>query len=228
MKIFKIVLTVILSALLVASIVLNIILFKSSYASLLIRYDKDMFYSLADNATKSLYPTSFLQSKNNGVEFFIDFDDSNNSTIYYFYVDEESKLSFKIKETINNKSITYYLSNNTLYVYDEANNSKVKYSSTINDEYYNVAISTTKIDKLLPFIQSHSKEKTESDFNSSYILGIEYEAEINDNTSYTYYFDLNGILRSVEVETENKEYTVTIKQNNTKIEMPDFSDYTEK
>lgn len=227
MKIFKLILTIILSMLLIASILLNIILFKSSYASLLVRYDKDMFTSLADNAAKELYPTSFLQNKQIGVELFMDFEDNNDSINYHFYVDEESKLTFKINEVKNGKTITYYLKDDVLYINDQATNSKTKSTTTTGDEFYYIAIASTKIDKLLPYIENNSNERTEIDFNSGYFLGLEYEVEVNEEISYTYHFDLKGKLRSVDVDTYNEqEYTIAIKESNNKIEMPDFSDYT--
>lgn len=228
MKIFKLILIIFLSVLLTASLTLNIIFFKSSYASLLIRHDKDMFYCLADNSTKNLYPSSFLQSKNKSLELFLSFDDSNDYISYHFYVDENSELSFKIIEMKNNKSTHYYLSGNTLYVYDEESNSKIKSNTSNGDDFLYMAIASTKIDKLLPSIEN-SNEQVEIDFNSSYLVGLEYEIDINNDTSYTYHFDLKENLRSVDVESKNsKEYTIIININNEQIQMPYFGDYTTK
>ena len=68
MKAFKIILKSLLFLVFVISVTLNILLFNSSYGSLMFKYDKNKFYTMNYFATNKLTYENLLSKKDFGLQ----------------------------------------------------------------------------------------------------------------------------------------------------------------
>ncbi len=225
MRVFKIILKVFLVLVFIVSVLFNILFFGSSYGSLVVKYNKDTFSSLV-----SLNTYEYLLEIDNGMIFTI--EDNSSKVSYYFYANKEDKLNMKAVSTNkkDGKTSTSYYTEGYLYTEDsEGNKTKQVYTDDlITTNYLKIYNDKYNSEDLLDYIElSDDKTSIHFSFSPFYVLGIDYQMK-SENETTTYYYDLNGNLRSVVFENKadsTKNYEMTITHKAKDISFPNFDDY---
>lgn len=231
MKALKIITTIFLTLVFILSIALNILLFSSSYGSLMFKYNKTTFNTMNSMNDERLSFNYLTNKKNQGIQITITSNNEEFKGIYY--VDENSELTFEhIYSTVNGKTRTItkrvYYKDNTLYTDDNGtmsiSNTTIQEILLLSDIIFN---QSSNVIPNADIVKSND-DKTQIGFSFSplYFLGIKYAYTNEANQSYTYNYDLKGRIRKVEIkesETENKKYIINYKAK--KVIIPDELKY---
>ena len=119
MKAFKIILTILLSTVLVASIALNILMFNSSYASLMFKKDISKLHTMA--ILDKEYIDSYLKNPKN-IGYSYEYEVKNDDGLvekykYHISFDDTYAFSFSYEyEDSDKNKVNKYLKDNYLYV----------------------------------------------------------------------------------------------------------------
>lgn len=228
MKRTRTVITVILVVLFVLSTLLNVFLFRSSFGTLLFKYDEKKFSTVVKSRYTEFTPIHFLDKSDSGVQ--IEYISNNKGKIdkhyYYFHFDNGSNMTAKIVDvdSANNKTYKYYVTN-TLYTNDKDKKTKAEQNET--------TLILTLFEDLITFQESlindieEKATKTKIDFSFSpfYILGVKY----NVGKTMTFHYDLDGKLRKINVTlTDGTKETYTLTYKNSRISLPNLERYTTK
>lgn len=221
-KVLNITLYSLLTIMLVASILFNILAFSTSYGSLMFKYDKNLYVAMhQDNIVKF----NFSNKSEQGIQ--IEGKNIAGCASFEAQYHMNDDLTIDAKSVCKNKeeTTTYYVKGDTIYI--QEGKTKTKEAGDINDfatrypdfnEFVSLAITKDLLE---------SKNKTSMDFSFSpfYTFGIKYSYKTNDDEKITYKYDLKGNLRKVEYEKGKEKSSATISYKNKKIEFPTLSLY---
>ena len=217
MKVFKTITKILMIIIFILSVAFNILIYGSSYGTLIFKHDDAKLTSLVYAKRLNLEPSYFLVSKNKGLEVKkqTQYESTITDETFKIHVDGKSKVTVFLED--DNK-VNYYKDG---VVYDKDGN---KVASTLNE----LTAATAKLDEfnlLLDFLIKDietSKNKTSIDFSFSpfYFIGFKYTIKEEERT-LTYNFDLNGNLRKIQIEDYLSNTTdYLINYENTEIKIP--------
>lgn len=229
----KKIMTILLAILFILSITLNIIIFSSSYGTLLFKYDRTKFKSLINLNSSKLDISKFFLQKETGIQ--INYEYKDNETLmkydYTIYFDDKSNLTIKIVESTqagdNFKSKTSYFKDNYLYIEENESRTKITTSKELAVAGAINILATLNNQLSIHVANEENKAKTKIDVSTSpfYLLGFKYTVD-NDISSSTYKFDLKGNLRKANIKTitgEEKIYKISYKKE--KVTFPDLTQF---
>lgn len=232
MKVIKVIFKVFIVLLFIVSVLLNILLMDSSYASLIFKYDETKFMSMNSTAMNYLDSQYLLASKDAGIQFKSNNIDSCDEFVANYYIDNESNVTF---ETVcsykdeNEKQVTdkVYFSDGVVYL--DSNGVKSKKNLDIDSalDMYDGLYSHAPLFILDDGQITESESKTTIGFSFSplYVVGINYKYTSSENDVTKYQYDFQGKLRKVTRQRENKTETYEISYKNQKIEQPNLEEY---
>lgn len=248
MKSLKIILNILLILLFFVSAIFNILTFNSSYASLMFKYDKNLFEVMHTNAkseiTYEVFDLYIDKHTNQGFSVKgenIDGCDKFEAT-YYISVDDETKVSeiesSTVCTTINTdkKEVVtkYYFKNNVMFTdapdieaTKENFEQKFRETGTFEDFRAKHPDAFDHLEKVLVNDLKYDSNKTKLDFSFSpfYTLGIKYSVDLTDTSYITYRYDLKGRIRKIVDNNDAKDSTLTINYKNKKVEFPDLTKF---
>lgn len=225
MKAIKIIFRLFISLLFICSIALNIFTFRSSYGSLLLKYDDNKFLSMVSARYLDFNSAYFLSQKDQGLQMKVTSTKSGKTetNLYEFHFDDKGELTIQISDTDSSNKTTYsYYKNNTLYT--EVGQIKTKIPMEKNIFVTSIFSEMLSYQQILGNDISESETKTTIDFsfNSGYLLGIKYKM----NEDNCFYYDLEGKLRKIETTLPDETVkTFEITYNNQALTLPDLSKY---
>lgn len=226
-KWLKITLICLASILLVFSVLLNILSFKTSYSSLMFKYDKSLFDSMHSLAHSKVSYTSFISEKDYGYTVKGENIDGCSTFEANYYVDGSSNLQMKVICSTNEQTSSYYFKDNVVYI--DASSGKTKESITIEQYIAKYPDSLGYIENMFAVntLSEQEGNKTKIDFSFSpfYTLGIRYKFNVSDNETITYKYDLKGRIRKIIVENDELNSKLKIKYKRSSIEFPDLEDF---
>jgi len=229
MRVFKIILKILIIIIFVMSVTLNILLFGSSYGTLVFKYNENKFLSMNSFASSQLDFTELNSKKNSGIQLTVTSLSGDNKLKINYYFDKNANPMFEYHHTyedgenlITNSS---YFVNNTLY--EDNNGEKSQGSASFNDALLAHEIVKTCLLSNSAIQENSKKAKISFSIKPLYLVGIKYSYtdEVTGN-SYKYEYDLKGYLRKVTTTTKDDEIKITLSYKNKKIEFPsDLSEY---
>lgn len=225
MKVVKIIFKLFISLLFICSIALNIFTFRSSYGSLLLKYDDNKFSSMVSARYLDFNPAYFLNQKDTGLQMKVvsTKDGKTETKLYEFHFNDNGELTTKISETDSNSKTSYsYYKDNVLY--KEVGQLKTKIPTDKNIFVTSLFTEILSYQQILVDDISKTDTKTSIDFsfNSGYLLGLKYK--MNEDTCF--YYDLEGRLRKIETSLPNETVkTFEITYKNQAVTLPDLSKY---
>lgn len=228
LKTFFIVLLVIIF---ITSTLFNILLFGSSYGSLMLKKDTNLLQSMSWTDVSSNTLAGIKSQKNKGYlyqEKVYNGDELEKSLEYYIYFDETSSptYTYTLKEGESETKIYY----NGEFLYTEKGESKLKKKLTEIQLASNI---NAIVGKIVSFHESaYTSITTVEDknldtsisfsFSPFYFIGINVEIDNEDNDS-EFGFDLNGNLRKGEYEfADDSKAEIKLSTKTSEIEFPDF------
>ena len=235
MKAVKIILVVLLSLILVASVGLNILLFNSSFGYLLFKKDISNLHTMT--SLDYNYITDLLDNPKD-VGYSYSYSIENESGLiekytYHIAFNSEAKFSFSYEYIDGDKNkVSKYLTDSYLYVQTE--NSKTKKALTDSE------LKELKVSVLEEISNYHylaysiiNSSKTSSidtglniSFSPFYFLGIEVEVDDENTTDYEFNYDLDGYLRKISYTDKNdQEISIKLSEKSSKIKFPDFKNF---
>lgn len=226
MKVFKVIIKVLLVIIFILSISLNAFVFRSSYGTLLFKYNSNKFSSMVNSRALEFNSIHFLDKSNEGIQIHLETINKGVLEVAYFdfYFDKGSNMTAKFTEIDSavKKITTYYTTN---YLYKEVDGVKTKIAAdeiTIVNGILNSLIAYQGV--LSSDIKTNeNKAKINFSFSPFYFLGLKYE--IKDELSFHY--DLDGRLRKVKVVLADgtvEKYTISYKNN--QIKLPNLDRYS--
>ena len=225
MKVLKVIFKLFTILLFTASLILNVFTFRSSYGTLLFKYDESKFSAMVGSKHLEFSPIYFLDKKDAGIQINSESNKDGKiaTSLYEFHFDSEGKMVAKASDTdsANKTTYSYYKDG---YVYKEVGSLKTKLPTNETLFVSNLLLELTSYQQVLMTDIEDSDTKTTMDFSfsSGYILGIKYK--MNEDTSFHY--DLEGRLRKIEtVLTDGTSKSFTITYKNQKITLPDLNQY---
>lgn len=222
MKKSRIVITAILVVLFILSTLLNVFMFRSSYGTLLFKYNENKFLSMVSSRYLELNSIHFLDKSDCGIQ--IEYISNNAGKIekhyYNFHFDKGSNMTAKIVDidSSSNKTYTYYVAGKT---YIQTKDSKTKIDTnetTLVTELFEDILTYQTI--LINDIQEKdTKTKMDFSFSPFYVLGVKYNA----GKTLTVHYDLNGKLRKINTTlTDGTKETYTFTYQNDQINLPNL------
>ena len=239
-KIIKSILKFILIVLFVCSAALNIIMFNSSYGSLIFKYDENKFLAMNENAQDKIQLSNLLSKKDAGIQF--EATNTNGCKEYsaQYYIDDKSKMTFAtecsysvtINKEVKNYTKKVYFKDDKVYIEDKGEKSSQDMDLTTAltmhtsiAHYYTYLTLNTSLVK-----ESKAKTGLSISFSPLYLIGISYSHKDDAGTKFKYDYDSKGNLRKVEIvgKDENDktiERNFKISYKNNKISFPSLKDF---
>lgn len=224
----KIVLTVLLVLIFIASFLFNILAFNSSYASLMFKHDGSLLETM-HLATYSVIDYEDLEKGYSVKGKNIDGCDVFEAK---YHINEKKEIETKtvctIKGTEKDETTTYYFREGKIYI-DKADK-KIKADGSFDDFRINYPDVFDYYEEALGYDLNVDNYKTKMDFSFSpfYTLGIDYSFAAKDIAyilpfTVTYKYDLKGRLRKIIVDNDKNPSSLTIKHKDSKISYPDLT-----
>lgn len=220
-KLLTIILSVLAALLFLVSALYNILVYKSSYGSLMFKYDEVKYYVMHDIATQPFSYTYLQKETKNVVKISGENIDGCDVFTTEYYVNKESKIFIKTTCSVEEDETTYYYDGTTVYIYHGDENSKKDLSLGEYFTYYPDFFGFAQTFLFDTSLTSNKNNKTKIDFSFSpfYTFGIKYSYSLAD-TSYTYKYDLYGRLRKIIIEDSVNKSTYRIDYTSEKFSLP--------
>ena len=238
MRFVKLFLKIILVIIFVCSIVLNILLFNSSYGSLVFKYDENKFWAMHEYSLFNF--ENALSKKNSGLQLEATNTENCDKFTVNFNIDKDGKVTFASEcaysETINNEVKHYsknvYFTSGKVYISDKGSKTYevMSLSSAIatHTEFYDLVEKHINIDQTATK-EYGAKTSIGLSFSPFYVIGINYSYKNDIGTEYDYDYDLNGLIRKIKVvskeDGKKTEKELKINYDYEKISFPDFSQF---
>lgn len=222
MKKSRIIITAILVTLFVISTILNVFMFRSSYGTLLFKYNESKFASMAGSRYLEFTPIYFLDKSDSGIQ--IEYISNKSGKIekhyYSFHFDKGSNMTAKLVDidSANTKTQTYYITNT---IYQQTKDSKTKQEANETTLVTNLFKNIVSYQSMLlnDITEKDTKTKIDFSFSPFYVLGVKY----NVGKTMTFHYDLNGKLRKIEAKlTDGTKETYTFTYKNKQISLPNL------
>jgi len=224
---FKVFFTIIIIFVFIISIFFNILLFSSSYASLMLKQNKSLYLTMHEDS-KDFFELD--NQKEYGFHIEAENVEGCISLISDYYVDNEGKKTVKsvCSKNEEDKTVvyTYYFYNNKVFV--EVGEAKTKEEITFEgflNSYphaYKNVVEILNTDLMVN--NKENKTKLHFSFSPFYVLGIKYSFKVEENNTYTFKYDLKGRVRILSIEGENSS-NIKIKYNTDSISFPDLTEF---
>ena len=222
MKKSRVVIAVTLAVLFILSILLNAFMFRSSYGTLLFKYDESKFSSMVGSRYLEFTPIYFLDKTDSGVqiEYISNKDGKIEKHYYTFHFDKGSNMTAKIVDvdSANNKTYTYYITNTTYIETEDTKTKQAVDEMTLISKLFQSIISYQSM-LMVDIAEKDTKTKMNFSFSPFYVLGIKYTV----SKTTTFYYDLNGKLRQIEAKlADGTKETYTFNYQNKQINLPNL------
>lgn len=223
MRTFKFILKILLVIIFIFSVTANIVIFSSSYGSLLFKYDSTKYQSL------HLFATTELAAFEDGTGLQIEATNVNgcNHIESKYYFDSISapydNILFYSKCTTDKYSETVYYREGVAYVDRDGTTSTetLSFANAAKKYYYFPTISNDLY--LDSDLNKDTKTKPLFSFDPFYVLGISFTSFESKSVSNTYEYDLTGHLRKITTVDGDTTSVVKLNYKNQKIEIPNFA-----
>lgn len=226
MRKLKFIFKILLVLIFICSVFLNVVLLKSSYGSLIFKYDQVKISALSESSDEYLQ-AYFSHNTKRSIEFKVNKD--GIASVYAFSVDEKNDVYMKLTTKEDDVDVIKYYADGKLYT--EKGDSKTFISMSklsIVSTYYAEAYSLLNFPTLKVSINDNeNKTKPVFSFNPLYVLGIGYTCK-NGTTSHSYKFDLKGRIREVNSAYDGGSTKVIVNYSNDQLTMPSFEGFIEK
>lgn len=225
MKTFKTILKILLVIIFIASAGLNILLFSSSYGTLIFKHNEAKLISMNSYANSRVSADYLMNQKDAGLQIKSTAVVGCDEYIANYYVDKDSKLYAHIACTYTKDGQTvtdnsYFKDNKVYHLHHtgekaaETMDFKYLFSSQTNSALKNLLVSESKIKN------NDEKAKISFSFSPFYFVGIKYSYKDELNTTYKYEYDLSGCLRKINLSNSEGKKEVTITYKSKSISIP--------
>ena len=231
MNTFRKIVSILLVIIFISSIIFNILIYSTSYGTLIFKYDDSKFSYMVDIKKTETMPTYFLYQKNQSIQIYKE-TSTETTTIKNSYIidfDKDSNLIVKIIDSnqtndIFTKTESYYING---YVYKIEGDNKIKTESAketiLNDILTELYIYQQTLSS--DILVSKTKAKPEISMSPFYLLGLKYAIK-EDNHNITYSYDLKGDLRKIKIKDASSTNTLyTINYKNKKLTLPNLEEF---
>ena len=166
-KFIKVSIAILVTLLLIVSFLYNILAFRSSYGTLMFKYDELKYYTMHSLATESL-DTRFLKKETKHATKIKGENIEGCSLLEMtYYVDNEDKLNIKTICSKENKTTTYYFKDSILYIDDGVSKTKESISLSNYKALYPEYFGFMENFLLNSDLTADKENKTSMDFSSS-------------------------------------------------------------
>lgn len=220
-KLIKIILITLAVLLLLVSFLYNILAFRTSYGTLMFKYDEIKYYTMHSLSTEAFDTKLLNKETKHAISIKGEKAEGCDVLEMTYYVDSENKLNIKTVCSIEEKTTTYYFRDSTLYIDDESTKTKEEISLTSYKTLYPEYFGFMENFLFNPDLTADKEDETSMDFSLSpfYTFGIEYSYSIGDS-EFTYHYSLKGKLRKIEIEQADEEYEYKINYKAKKFDLP--------
>lgn len=228
-KLIKIFLTIVLTFIFLLSVSYNIIIFKTSYGSLMFKYDELKYYTMHNLAIEPFSAAYLTKETKDTIEISGESIDGCDIFESKYYVNADKKLHIKtvcIVKGEEDLKTTYYYDGSTLYIDNGNTKSKKSIDWVSYLEFYPEFFSFAQTFLFNKTLTSDENNKTKIDFSFSpfYTFGIKYAYSIGA-TEYTYRYDLKGRLRKIQINQPTGNAKYEINYTDTKFSFPNLADF---
>lgn len=231
MRAFKLILKILLVIIFMFSVAFNILLWNSSYGSLIFKHNEEKLLAMASSKRLEFENSYFLLKQESGIQIYEESREGSSieKNTYKYYFDKESNLVAYIESSVQtadsfSKSKSYYKDGT---IYKEENGVKFHYPAMSVTTVGEILSSLNSLqDALITNIETtNNKAVIDFSFSPFYVLGLRYTVKEAEQTT-TYSYDLSGNLRKIHIKYQTgrtKDYEISYK--NKKIDLPDLSAY---
>lgn len=220
-KLIKVLIIVLASLLLIISFLYNILAFKTSYGTLMFKYDELKYYTMHSLATEAFDTRLLTEETKHAIKIKGENIEGCSLLEMTYYVDSDNKLNIKTICTKENETATYYFKDSTLYIDNGTSKTKELISlsdyKSLHPDYFGF------MENFLfnPDLTADKENKTSMDFSFTpfYTFGIKYSYSVG-GTNFMYHYSLKGKLRKVEIDQANDDYKYTIDYKADKFDLP--------
>lgn len=231
MKVFKLILKILLVIIFIFSVAINILLWNSSYGSLIFKHNEEKLLAMASSKRLEFENSYFLQKKESGVQIYSETREGSKieKNTYEYYFDAESNITAYLSSSTQNED--YFKKTESYYkdqvIYREENGSKYNFPTTVNTAVGEILTSLNALqDSLITNIETtDTKAVIDFSFSPFYVIGLRYTVKEAEQT-VTYSYDLSGNLRKINIKYQTgKTVNYEINYKNKKIDLPDLTKY---
>ena len=231
MKALKMILKILLVVIFIFSIAINVLLWNSSYGSLIFKHNEEKLLAMASSKRLEFEPNYFLQKQESGFQIYSEVREGNKieKYTYKYHFDKDSKITAFVSSSTQTedsfKKIESYYKEEVLY--KEENGVKFHFPTTVNTVVGEILTSLNALqDSLITNIETtDTKAVIDFSFSPFYVIGLRYTVKEAEQTT-TYSYDLKGNLRKLNIKySTGKTINYEINYKNKKIDLPDLSQY---